>query len=345
MRDVEWRVFVRGVALAALMAGALAGCSAGPNETRAAYEAPEASAPEAAMASLPAAAGAPVAVMQSQTHGVLTQRIVLRGDPDTVGENAIVVRVDVGRGPSDLDGPAGLPTRAKIAAELDANFAGVDMGFSPVFARNAFGPFGYALGHPRSGETCFYAWQFAVNKPSGLIGAPSGAPSLPTQPTSVRVRLCRTSAGEAEMVQWLRDLQVYPPNSRVAYLDPAYSGVADGDALGAAGVGYFVVPGVKPAFAVEPKAPKKHKLAHHKHRHAPKIAREARAAAEAPREALAVPVPTGAAAPTAVSAANPLLAPLVASKPVVTNDLPLPGRQATAPAAAAAPRASIPLPN
>ena len=331
------------------MSGTLAGCSTGPVDTRAAYETPETGTSEsAAMASLPPAAGAPVAIVQSQAHGVLTQRIVLRGDPNTVGENAIVVKVNVDRGPTDIDGPVGLPTRGKIAAELDENFAGVDMAFSSAFARNSFGPFGYAVGHPRSGETCLYAWQFAINRPPLLGSAPTGAPSLPTQPTSVRVRLCRTSLGEGEMVQLLRDLQVYPPNSRVAYMDPAYTGVAaDGDALGAAGVGYFVVPGVIAPAAAAPEKPHKHrrKVAHHKHHRSHEFAREERAVAEEPsaRGPVEVPMPAGGVAPTAVGSSNPLLAPLAAAKPVEKDDLPLPGREAaTKPGPA---RASIPLPN
>ncbi len=349
MRNVVFQGPLRGVALAALMAGALAGCSAGPLDTRAAYETPEAATSENnMMASLPPAAGAPVAVIQSQAHGVLTQRIVLRGDPNMVGENAIVVKVNVDHGPTDIDGPVGLPTRAKIAAELDENFAGVDMAFSSAFARNSFGPFGYAVGHPRNGETCLYAWQFAVHRP-GLIGsAPTGAPSLPTQPTSVRVRLCRSSLGEGEMVQMLRDLQVYPPNSRVAYMDPSYTGIAaDGDALGAAGVGYFVVPGViAPARATHDR-PHKHlrKLAHRRRHHSHDIVREERAVAEdAPiRRTVEVPMPAGGGAPMAIGSSNPLLAPLAAARPVPKDDLPLPGIEAAAKPAPA--RASIPLPN
>ncbi len=50
------------------------------------------------------------------------------------------------------------------------------------------------------------------------------------------------------MVAMLRQLQVYPPGSRIAYVDPNYaSSPTGGDALAAAGVGYFVVPGATPA--------------------------------------------------------------------------------------------------
>ena len=34
-----------------------------------------------------------------------------------------------------LDGPVGLPTRGRIAGELDENFAGIEMSVSQTFAR------------------------------------------------------------------------------------------------------------------------------------------------------------------------------------------------------------------
>ncbi len=341
---------MRGAGLVALITAALAGCSAGPMDTRAAYEAHDAAGSEgAAMASLPAAAGAQMAVVESRAHGVLTQRIVLRGDPGTVGENAIVVRVLIDRGPTDLDGPVGVPTRGKIAAELEENFPGVDMGFSQAFAHNSLGPFGYAIGHPRAGETCFYGWQLLVFKPSLLGSLPTGEPSLPTQPTSVRVRLCRTSLGEAEMVQLMKDLQVFPPNSRVPYMDPAYTTTAaDGDALGAVGVGNFAAPAMASA-ASEPVTPHVRKVVRHRRHHMHEAAREERAVADDPAApgSVAVPMPGGSAAPAA-STENPLLAPLAVSKPVERDDLPMPGaRQATITQQPQPTplRTSIPLPN
>ena len=353
------RLWLRAGAAVSL-AALLAGCSA-PSGVRADYEVSDAGAADARapLAALPPAAGAPVAVLQSQAHGVLTQRIVLRGDSNTIGENAIVVKVNIDKGPTDIDGPVGLPTRSKIAVELDENFAGVEMGISQTFAHNSFGPFGYAVGHPRAGETCLYAWQFSVWKP-GLLGAgPSGAPSLPTQPTSVRVRLCRTSIGEAEMVQLLKDLQVYPPNSRLAYMDPSFSAeTRGGDALGAAGVGSFIAPDAPALEARGRGRPHRRRVAHHRHRHAHEFAREERAVAdeassrndEAPalRGDFALPVPpsaTSLSSTASLAGGNPLLAPLAAAKPVEKDDLPLPGREAAAKPVAAPTRASIPLPN
>jgi len=344
------RLAAAGAAIAAL-----AGCAMAPLDTRAGYEAVEQDAPAggpAPMAELPAAAGEVTAVLQSKVRGVLTQRIVLKGDPNTVGENAVIVKVDQSRGPQDLDGPVGIPTKARIASELEQDFAGVDMQLSQTFARNSFGPFGYAIGHPNPRVTCIYAWQWGMWKPGRIGEAPSGAPSMPVAPTSVRVRLCRSTIGEAEIVPMLRQMQVFPPDSRVPYVDPN-STVSEGggDALAAAGVGYFAPSRQATRERLEgPRARHHRRVAHHgrRHRHVAEI--EERAAAVDPplRGAVVVPMPGGAApAAPAAAAINPLLAPLsaVPAPRAAADDMPLPARAAPAPRAAEIRPASIPLPN
>ncbi len=342
---------IGGLAAAGLAFAALAGCAVAPLDTRAGYEAlDEGAGGPAPMAQLPAAAGAVTAVLQSKVRGVLTQRIVLKGDPGVAGENAIIVKVDQSRGPQDLDGPAGIPNQARIASELDSSFAGVEMQLSQTFARNSFGPFGYAIGHPNPRVTCIYAWQWGMQKPAAIGDGPTGAPSMPAEPTSVRVRLCRSTLGEAEIVPMLRQMQVFPPDSRVAYVDPGSPvGEAGGDALAAAGGGYFVASGHTQRERLEaPRAHPHRKVAHHGRRHHRVAQIEERAAAVDPPAsgALAVPMPGGVApAASAAPALNPLLAPLSAA-PVAraaSDDMPLPGR--AAPAHADARPASIPLPD
>ena len=336
-----------------VVAASLAGCSVAP--APAGYEAlAQEGDGRAPMAELPPAAGSVAAVLQSEARGVLTQRIVLTGDPNTIGENAIIVKVDQSQGPSDFGGAVGQPTEAMIAGELDEAFAGVDMRLSETFARNSFGPFGYAVGHPSPSVTCVYAWQWGMTKPAKLGDGPTGSPSMPVRPTSVRVRLCRSRLGEAEMLAMLEQMQVFPPGSRVAYVDPGSTGGAPAaDALAAAGVGYFVAPGAA-APTREPLAPahKRHKVAHH-HRHERErmAAREARAtAASEPATGglVAAPMPPGGAASSA-SPADPLLAPLVgtATPRAAADDLPLPSHTTSlaAPQPAAPTAAVIPLPN
>jgi hypothetical protein len=353
----------------ALLSSALSGCSLLQHDNHSAYEAsadtPDTHTP---LAELPIAAGEVVAVLQNQTRLVLTQRIVLRGEPGTIGENAIIVKIDNDpRQVLDVDGPVGRPNKAMIAGELDENFAGVDMGMSQSFARNSFGPFGYALGHPHSGVTCIYAWQWGMAKAPRLGDAPEDTPSMPVAKTSVRVRLCRSTLGEAEMVALLRGLQVFAPKTHVAYLDPDYAGASDaGDALAAAGIGYFVGPNSTSA-PIEEKPKHAHRHAHHKlARREDSEDRDARRQAREDREtlrderadfdqplrgAIVAPMP-GAAMPAvgAAPAANPLLAPLAASAPAPrasSDDVPMPAHASPAAAPTAAPMkpASIPLPN
>jgi hypothetical protein len=348
-----------GLAAAGVAFAALAGCAMSPLDTRAGYEAVEEGVTAAPMAELPAAAGAVTAVLQSKVGGVLTQRIVLKGDPGVAGENAIVVRVDQSPGPQDLDGPYGIPTHAMIASELDSAMPGVEMQLSQTFARNSFGPFGYAIGHPNKRVTCIYAWQWGMWKPGKLGDAPSGAPSMPVQPTSVRVRLCRSTIGEAEILPMLRQMEVFAPGSRVAYADPASPvGEAGGDALAAAGVGYFVASGQTQRERIEAPRERRHRRVAHYGRHHRRVAEiEERAAAvdgqPLGHEAgggVVVPMPGGL-APTAPAAAdipssNPLLAPLsaVPTARTAVDDMPLPGRAAPVHPAGAQ-RGSIPLPD
>ena len=79
--------------------------------------------PRIPMAQLPPDAGDVISVLQSRIAGVLTQRIVLKGDAGTEGENAIEVNVDQNdRRPGDVDGPVAKPTQSMIVNELDAKF-------------------------------------------------------------------------------------------------------------------------------------------------------------------------------------------------------------------------------
>ena len=241
------------------MAFALDACSMASRETRAVYEpVTDATTAAAPLAQLPGDAGEVVAVLQSRVAGVFTQRIVLGGDSGAAGENAVTVKVDANdRRPGDFSLAVPRPTQSLIASELDAEFPALDMRMSSAWNRNAFGPFGYAIGRAPHGPTCIYAWQYAPVRAPGLLvdaAADSRAASMPEAPTSLRVRLCRDRADEQDMVAWIRSLQVFAPGSHAPYVDPAFEGAGPlgaGDALTAAGAPgpFFLAP---PARAAEP---------------------------------------------------------------------------------------------
>jgi hypothetical protein len=350
------------------VAAALAGCSMQARDTRAAYEPVTdiTAVSSTPMAVLSPSAGEVISVLQSRADGILTQRIVLRGDPQTEGENHIIIKVDQSdRRSTGVDGPAGKPSESMIETELEDQFSGVDMRLSRTFNRNSFGPFGYAIGHPSPTVTCIYAWQWQGARVLPLIGGAgelASSTSLPAAQTSVRVRLCKAKMGEQEIVAILQDMQVFPPGSTEPYQDAAGPVPAQGgnrDALAAAGVsgGVFLAP--KDAAADADAAPRHRGRRHERHarrRHHSDTADTDAAPRATDGPIVNVPLPGGGTASTAAPASmssNPLLAPLQAAAPpraAAGSDMPLPPRgsaavRATAPGDAAPTYAPIPLPN
>ena len=364
-----------------LMASALSGCSVAPRDSRAVYEpVTDATSSAAPMARLSPSAGDVVAVLESRVGGVLTQRVVLKGDPQTPGENAVTIKVDQGsRGIADVRGEVPKPTESMIESELSDGFGDIDMRMSLAWNRNSFGPFGYAIGHAGQNVTCVYAWQYSAGRAPRLVDTPgafTSGGSMPSAPTSVRARLCKAGLGEAEIVAILRDMTIYAPGSNAPYVDPAFEGVgASGahDALSSAGVpgGYFLAPksattqadAESPPRAAHASRHHRRVVAHERHRRVRVIQYDPAPAAQdsAPTRVVNVPLPGGAAAsaataPAAAPASNPLLAPLqgaAAMRASANDEMPLPPRapaaaRATPPAAPAESKplaAPVPLPN
>jgi len=332
------RVWVQRFALSVGVA-ALAACSQAPVDTRAAFEVANPSAPtDTPMAQLPAAAGELVAVVQSSDHGIITQKIVLRGDAATWGENGMVVVVDQNpeHRPGEPSWAVPKPTESLIARELRETFADIDMGVGQTFTRNAFGPFGYALGKTGQDITCLYAWQFSPGRATPLIANPAAdgeVAAQPASPTSVRVRLCKQHVAEADLVAMVSQMAVFAPHSTTPYLDAGYrpDQAAAPDALSATGLPGAFYTGKKTTASLEsadvrPVTAKKHKRKHHAHRHQSTAVTRAEPDGQGPGALAPVIVPplAGAAAPTvpmagAASAGaspadgNPLTAPLRAA--------------------------------
>ena len=361
-----------------LCAVTLAGCSMVPDDTRAAYEVTgSGSAGSQPMAQLPLTAGAVVSVVESANKGVITQKIVLKGDATTWGENGAVVVVDQSPDrPVEKSWSVPKPTEELIDKELRENFSDMDMGIGQTYTRNSFGPFGFAVGKNTSGITCLYAWQFSPGrKPQYFVDPQADAvnASTPVAPTSVRVRLCKQNVAEADLVAMVSQMSVFPPHSTTPYLDPTYQ-AAEGaapDALAATGLPGGFYTGSKTASAASDATPSTLKPKHKKHHHyasgsapdlsygapsggalPPVIVPPLGAGASSVPMAGAASVPMAGAAsadPAAPSGANPLTAPLhqaLAVKKKAVDDLPLPGAPgAAAASAAAASPAPIPLPQ
>ena len=226
------------------------------------------------MAQLPPSAGDVVSVIESAEKGVITQKIVLKGDAATWGENGVVVVVDQSPDrPVEKSWSVSKPTEELIGRELHDRFPDIDMGIGQTYTRNAFGPFGYAVGKNHQDITCLYAWQYSPGRAPKLGVDPQGdgvAASSPAAPTSVRVRLCRQHVAEADLVAMVSQMSVFPPHSTMPYLDPTYQ-PADGaapDALAATELPGGFYTGTKTTAALGDATPTL-KPRHKKHRHAP----------------------------------------------------------------------------
>jgi len=339
------------------------------SDTRAAFEASsDMVAAARPMAQLPAAAGEQLSVLQSNLQGPLTQKIVLQGDPATSGENRIIVTVDLEQAaPGELDSKVPKPTEEQIAKELDEALPSVAMAISPNWERNDFGPFGYAAGHAYGGVTCIYAWQWSPGHPSRLIANPEAQAAESSQPkfaTSVRVRLCKQGLSEAELVELVRHMSVYPPGSNAPYLDTTYGTrpLVNADPLSSSGVarGFYLgdaeplagVTGLR-RVAVAESRPARGQVNHRHRAHVRAVAREIYEPVNVSPLAgrgVMVPLP-GEGDKSSAASSNALLAPLqhvqgarTSASAQPATDLPLPPASAPAPGAGNA-SATLPVPQ
>jgi hypothetical protein len=194
----------------------------------------------APMVALPAAAGPIVGISERVAASALTQTIGLRGDPATIGQNAIIVTVSRG-------GFSPAPTQEELLAEMSQRLPGIAMSFGSALVRNSFGIFGYALG--RSGpQTCLYAWQAVSNADEWITGESPGLFGE-RHGLSIRVRLCRTAVGAAALLAAVQGLQTVAGGA-ASIMAP----VPGSDALAAAGGAPSAVPMIE-AVQPEPRAP------------------------------------------------------------------------------------------
>jgi hypothetical protein len=173
------------------------------------------------MIALPPQAGHVVGVVESRDGSKITQTIALAADPSTAGQNQLVVVTKPGAIAPRISSDA-------IAAEMAKSLPGVTMSIANTLNRNAFGPFGYALG--RTGDqTCLYAWQSVGSSDAAAVSIFSAA----RRTLSLRLRLCRSRVSPSALVAVMQGLG--PGGGGGVLVPPAYASM---DALAAAsGVG------------------------------------------------------------------------------------------------------------
>jgi hypothetical protein len=181
----------------ALLAAALvAGCSKGlplrsddltrivPNEQ--AFALPEIGGP------------AVTAVLEKRYTNATEQDVLLATSAATSGQNILRIQVF---GPVDTALAnqetlrAGYLVARNVNAEMRELVPGVRMQTSGYYVQNKYGPFGYAVGRTKSGDTCFYGWQRITS--TGFTQTWIGNKGS----IQVRLRLCDQEASEQRLLQ------------------------------------------------------------------------------------------------------------------------------------------------
>ncbi|WP_112611553.1 cellulose biosynthesis protein BcsN (plasmid) [Rhizobium sp. WW22] len=130
-------------------------------------------------------------------HGKdVEQTIALSTSSSVSGQNFLKVQFQGITGPNPGFGSRPFDTISDrvIFREMAAAIPGVRLARSATFVQNSYGPFGYASGQSRAGDTCLYAWQqvkagFAPQQEQRNFGM-----------VQVRIRLCDAHASERELL-------------------------------------------------------------------------------------------------------------------------------------------------
>jgi hypothetical protein len=144
-------------------------------------------------------------IVQTVHANAITQEISLATEARTPGQNKITVTLFEGKGGDGSDAAlADVPfTQVNLTQEALAAWPNSGMSVSPFYVQNSYGPFGYAVGRPSTGDTCLYAWQRIEPelKPSGAIAR--GA--------IVRLQLCDANRSEQSLLGVMYQLRINTP--------------------------------------------------------------------------------------------------------------------------------------
>ncbi|MCA2410979.1 cellulose biosynthesis protein BcsN [Rhizobium leguminosarum bv. viciae 248] len=158
--------------------------------------APETVAPEKALVLPPPGGPSIVSVVERKRGNGVEQTISLFTSSSVPGQNSLKVQFFGASGANPGAGNAGFSkiNESGIAREVARSAPGVPMATSATFLQNAYGPFGYASGRSRAGDTCLYAWQqirssTAANTQARNFGM-----------IQLRLRLCDARASERQLL-------------------------------------------------------------------------------------------------------------------------------------------------
>lgn len=171
-----------------------------------------------AFVKLPENAGSIVDVVQRRHANGVQQTVTYAGDFETRGENAVRVRLVVKSGWSKRDGnklKTVQPTLAAVAREMRKSLPGITMRVSNELHKNAYGPFGYALGSATGNVECIYGWQYLQGNRNKISEIPFINSAIVKKPElSMRMRVCKYGATAQQLVDLMRYLRIDADPSR-----------------------------------------------------------------------------------------------------------------------------------
>lgn len=186
---------MKSIATACVLMVMLAGCSSTAGVSR--FQ-PTRSVPMTEALVFPPPGGpAIIAVVERRYRNGIEQDIALRTQSSVSGQNAIKIKfVGPGMegGNTDKTLSSARLTEATVAREMRSALPGVAMARTASYLQNNYGPFSYAVGKSRGGDTCIYGWQqirSSTNERNTLhnLGV-----------VQMRLRLCDTNATEQSLL-------------------------------------------------------------------------------------------------------------------------------------------------
>lgn len=153
--------------------------------------------PEGAMVDMPPGGPAIIGVVERHYTNSTTQEIVLANRSHAAGQNMLTITMF---GPVvQTTGPQKEQANDMLAVtnmgqQMKWALWGIPMSVSNYYAQNKYGSFGFATGHTKTGDTCFYGWQ--------RIRAPEiDNTMISHQGTiAIRLRLCEPNATEDSLL-------------------------------------------------------------------------------------------------------------------------------------------------
>lgn len=151
---------MKSIATTVLLMAALTGCSSSAGVTR--FQPTRTVSATEALVFPPPGGPAVVAVVERRYRNGIEQDIALRTQSSVPGQNSIKIKF-VGPAMEGVNTDKTLSsarlTDAAVIREMRSAMPGIAMARTQTYLQNNYGPFSYAVGRSRTGDTCVYGWQ------------------------------------------------------------------------------------------------------------------------------------------------------------------------------------------